>query len=82
MEFVLHSRKQNRPDRYGVSWNLWNRRNTLGSNTEKIVRLSEVPVMVIKKETTDFKGDHFVLLPFFRRNKKTFQKMLNFVQIF
>jgi hypothetical protein len=48
----------------------------LGSNTEK-VRLSEVPVMVIKKETTDFKGEHFVLLLIFRR-KKAFQKMLNY----
>jgi hypothetical protein len=41
-----------------------NRRNTLGSNTEKIW-LSEVPVMlVIKKETTDFKGEHFVFSDF------------------
>jgi hypothetical protein len=54
----------------------------LGSNTEKIVRLSEVPVMVIKKETTDFKGEHFVFCLIFRRNKKAFQKMLNFVANF
>jgi hypothetical protein len=43
MEFVLHSRKQNRPDRYGVSWNLWNRRNTFGSKHRKNSTVIEVP---------------------------------------
>lgn len=55
----------------------------LGSTTEKIVRLSDVPVLVIKKETTEFKGDHFVFASDFSEEvKKPFQKMLNFAQIF
>ncbi|MFT5252554.1 MAG: nucleotide-binding universal stress UspA family protein [Flavobacteriales bacterium] len=55
----------------------------LGSNTEKVIRLSEVPVLVIKKETLDFKGEHFVFASDFSEEiKKPFQKMLNFVEIF
>jgi hypothetical protein len=39
--------------------------------------------MVIKKETTDFKGEHFVFcFDFSEEIKKLFKKMLNFVQIF
>lgn len=55
----------------------------LGSNTEKIVRLSEVPVLVIKKDTVDFKGEHFVFASDFSEEvKKPFQKMLQFTKIF
>jgi nucleotide-binding universal stress UspA family protein len=55
----------------------------LGSNTEKVVRLSEVPVLVIKKETLEFKGEHFVFASDFSEEiKKPFQKMLNFAEIF
>lgn len=55
----------------------------LGSNTEKVVRLSSVPVLVIKKETIEFKGEHFVFASDFSEEvKKPFQKMLNFTQIF
>ena len=55
----------------------------LGSNTEKVVRLSDVPVLVLKKETTEFKGEHFVFASDFSEEvKKPFQKMLNFTQIF
>jgi hypothetical protein len=47
----------------------------IGSNTEKVVRLSEVPVLVIKRnkpiERTSF--SHLI----FERNKKPFKKMLN-----
>ena len=32
----------------------------IGSNTEKVVRTSEIPVLVIKKEHADFKADNFV----------------------
>jgi nucleotide-binding universal stress UspA family protein len=32
----------------------------VGSNTEKVIRFSEVPVMVIKNELTDFDFDHVV----------------------
>tara|TARA_R110002126_G_scaffold87948_3_gene211006 strand:- start:3821 stop:4645 length:825 start_codon:yes stop_codon:yes gene_type:complete len=55
----------------------------LGSNTEKVVRLSEVPVLVIKKETLEFKGEHFVFASDFSEEiKKSFQKMLDFAAIF
>lgn len=55
----------------------------LGSNTEKVVRLSKVPVLVIKKETTDFKGEHFVFASdFSEETKQPFQKMIDFAQIF
>lgn len=55
----------------------------LGSNTEKVVRLSPTPVLVIKKETTEFKGDHFVFASdFSQETKKPFQKMLDFTKIF
>jgi nucleotide-binding universal stress UspA family protein len=55
----------------------------LGSNTEKVVRFSEVPVLVIKKETTEFKGEHFVFASDFSEEiKKPFQKMLDFTKIF
>lgn len=32
----------------------------IGSNTEKVVRLSKIPVLVIKKEMPDFKVENFV----------------------
>ena len=55
----------------------------LGSNTEKVVRFSEVPVLVIKKETTEFKGEHFVFASDFSEEVKLpFQKMLDFTKIF
>ena len=55
----------------------------LGSNTEKVVRLSNVPVLVIKKETIEFKGEHFVFASdFSEETKKPFQKMLDFTRIF
>lgn len=55
----------------------------VGSNTEKVVRNSEVPVLVVKKEIEDFKVDNIVFASNFNiKNKVTFQSILNFTQVF
>ncbi|MEZ7497427.1 universal stress protein [Flavobacterium sp. Arc3] len=55
----------------------------IGSNTEKIVRLSEVPVLVIKKGTTKLKAMNFVFASDFSKEiKKPFKKMIEFSKIF
>jgi hypothetical protein len=54
----------------------WNRRNTLGSNTEKIVHI-EVPVMVIKKKKLLTLKENILFSPDFSEEIKAFQKMLN-----
>lgn len=55
----------------------------IGSNTEKVVRLSEVPVLVIKKDTTELKGTDFVFASDFSKEiKKPFEKMIAFSKIF
>ncbi|WP_019037873.1 universal stress protein [Psychroflexus tropicus] len=55
----------------------------IGSNTEKVVRFSKVPVLVIKEEIPIFKIDSFVFvsnlsLP----NRKAFKAALNFSKAF
>jgi len=55
----------------------------VGSNTEKVVRNSEVPVMVVKKDITDFKLENIVFASNFKpENKKVFQKILDFATLF
>src|SRR3970282_425889 len=55
----------------------------IGSNTEKLVRLSDVPVLVIKKNTTEFKPSNFVFASDFSKEiKKPFKKMVAFAAIF
>lgn len=55
----------------------------VGSNTEKIVRNSEIPVLVIKKKIKEFNPSHFVFASDFSEETKTpFQKMLEFAKIF
>ncbi|WP_248724270.1 universal stress protein [Seonamhaeicola sp. ML3] len=55
----------------------------IGSNTEKVVRTSEVPVLVIKKEHTDFKVNHFVFASDFKEDSKVpFLKALKFAELF
>lgn len=55
----------------------------IGSNTEKVVRRSEVPVLVIKQGTDKFKVDHMVFgSDFAIESKKTFQKVLDFAKLF
>ena len=55
----------------------------IGSNTEKVVRHSEIPVLVIKKDTSEFKADNIVFASDFSKEaKKPFRKLLKFSQIF
>ncbi|WP_299551980.1 universal stress protein [Seonamhaeicola sp.] len=55
----------------------------IGSNTEKVVRTSEVPVLVIKKEHKTFKVDHFVFASDFKEESKVpFLKALKFAELF
>jgi nucleotide-binding universal stress UspA family protein len=55
----------------------------IGSNTEKIVRLSNVPVLVIKKNTTEFTPAIFVFASDFSKEiRKPFKKMIEFAAIF
>lgn len=51
----------------------------IGSNTEKVVRYSDVPVLVIKNETDVFNADNFVFASDFSGEvKKPFEKMMEF----
>jgi nucleotide-binding universal stress UspA family protein len=55
----------------------------IGSNTEKIVRLSNVPVLVIKKNTPKFTTANFVFASDFSKEiRKPFKKMIEFAAIF
>ena len=55
----------------------------VGSNAEKVVRLSKIPVLVVKKEAKDFKARNFVFASdFSRETRKPFRKMMEFAKIF
>jgi nucleotide-binding universal stress UspA family protein len=55
----------------------------IGSNAEKVVRSSEVPVLVIKNETEEFKADRLVFASDFSDEiKKPFSKLVEFATIF
>ena len=55
----------------------------IGSNTEKVVRRSEVPVLVIKQGTDHFKVEDIVFgSDFSLENKKSFQRVIDFAKIF
>lgn len=55
----------------------------VGSNTEKVVRLSKCPVLVIKKDTPDFKASNFVFASDFSNEIKIpFQKVIEFAKLF
>ena len=55
----------------------------IGSNTEKVVRLSEIPVLVIKKELNELKFKNFVFASDFSKEiRKPFRKMIAFAKIF
>jgi nucleotide-binding universal stress UspA family protein len=55
----------------------------IGSTTEKIVRTSEAPVLVIKHENTNFKTDRFVFASdFSKETKKPFEKIVAFANTF
>jgi nucleotide-binding universal stress UspA family protein len=55
----------------------------VGSNAEKVVRFSSIPVLVVKKGTTEFKANNFVFASdFSKETKKPFRKMIEFAKIF
>lgn len=55
----------------------------VGSNTEKVVRNSDIPVLVIKQEVDNFKISNIVFASNFSLDaRKSFQKILNFTSIF
>jgi len=54
----------------------------IGSNTERVVRHSTIPVMVVKKELHDYKIDRFVFACDFREeNIPAVKKALNFANV-
>lgn len=55
----------------------------VGSNTEKVVRKSDIPVLVIKQDVENFKVEDIIFASeFSETSKKTFQKVINFANIF
>ncbi|PTS93159.1 universal stress protein UspA [Flavobacterium sp. HMWF030] len=55
----------------------------IGSNTEKVVRNSESPVLIIKKNISNFNAENIVFASDFSAEaKKPFQKFLSFAKIF
>ena len=55
----------------------------VGSNTEKVVRNSKVPVLVIKREVDNFKIENIVFASNFEQHSKSaFQKILDFALLF
>ncbi|REE80642.1 nucleotide-binding universal stress UspA family protein [Lutibacter oceani] len=55
----------------------------VGSNTEKVVRNSDIPVLVIKKDIEKFKIENIVFASNFHfENRKVFQKILDFASKF
>lgn len=55
----------------------------IGSNTEKVVRASDIPVLVIKNEIATFKAENFVFASDFSSEiKKPFQKLVDFANLF
>ena len=55
----------------------------IGSNTEKVVRNSDIPVLVIKKDITDFDAKNIVFASdFTEETKKPFERLLKFTKFF
>lgn len=55
----------------------------IGSNTEKVVRRSKIPVLVIKKEVDQFEiNDMIFASDFNKESKSTFQRVANFANLF
>ncbi|HLA55471.1 MAG TPA: universal stress protein [Flavobacterium sp.] len=55
----------------------------IGSNTEKVVRSADVPVLVIKNETPEFNADNFVFASDFSDEiKAPFRKLMEFAKAF
>ncbi|MDX6183512.1 universal stress protein [Flavobacterium sp. Fl-77] len=55
----------------------------IGSNTEKVVRNSDIPVLVIKKDIANFDPKNVVFASdFTEETKKPFEKLLKFTKLF
>lgn len=55
----------------------------IGSIAEKVVRYSDIPVMVIKKDHNDFKVQNFVFASNFKKESKhTFKQAIKIAQLF
>ena len=55
----------------------------IGSNTEKVVRRSRIPVLVIKKRIEEFKVDNLIFASDFNKESKTtFQRVIDFAKVF
>jgi K+-sensing histidine kinase KdpD len=55
----------------------------IGSNTEKIVRSSKIPVIVVKRDSKKFRLKNLVFASNFKKeNKEVFTKFLNFANAF
>lgn len=55
----------------------------IGSNTEKVVRTSEIPVIVVKRDNEKFKLKELVFASDFKvDNKESFRKFVNFANLF
>jgi nucleotide-binding universal stress UspA family protein len=55
----------------------------VGSNAEKVVRFSKIPVLVVKNEAEEFKARNFVFASdFSKETRKPFRKMIEFAKIF
>ena len=55
----------------------------VGSNAEKVVRLSEIPVLVVKGNDGNFRAQNLVFASDFSKEiRKPFRKMLEFAKIF
>ena len=55
----------------------------IGSNTEKVVRCADIPVLVIKEPLKNFTINHLVFASnFTSAGRKTFQKVLDFAHFF
>ena len=55
----------------------------IGSNTEKVVRRSEIPVLVIKRSDENFKINSIVFASdYTKESKKSFQRIIDFADLF
>lgn len=55
----------------------------IGSNAEKVVRTSDIPVLVIKNEHANFSVDDFVFASDFKKdNKETYKQAVEFAKTF
>lgn len=55
----------------------------IGSNTEKVVRMSDIPVLVVKRNDGDFRAKNLVFASDFSREiRKPFEKIVEFSKIF